>query len=310
LPVSDVRQWSGIYPSLPTPFDGSGHLDLEAMRRVVRFALAAGSDGLVCSGLAGEAGRLTTSERMRICEAIVEVADGSVPVLIGATAENLAVSRALAEHAERKGASGIVLPPPTGYHVSIPHIVDFFAGVANSTALPVIVQDAPEYLSVTVGPAAVIAAAERAGNICGVKLETGPEGIENWRGILGEGFRVFGGNGGLFLLDCLRAGADGIMPGVDTVDLQVSIAHAESEGRTREADEAFRRLLPMLVFEMQTIDHYNACAKHVLRRRGVIETVDLRLPGSSRLSESSVKRLEAYLESVGIAGVADAVPAT
>jgi dihydrodipicolinate synthase/N-acetylneuraminate lyase len=310
LLVSGAQQWGGIYPSLPTPFDASGEIDVEATRRVVRFALTAGCDGLVCAGLAGEAGRLTTSERMRLCEAIVEEADGAVPVLIGATAENLAVSRALAEHATRAGASGIVLPPPTGYHVSSAHIVDFFVSVADSTALPVIVQDAPEYLSVTVGPVAVLAAAERATNICGVKLETGPEGIEAWRGTLGESFRVFGGNGGVFLLDCLRAGADGIVPGVDTVDLQVSIARAEREGRTRDADEAFRQLLPLLVFEMQTIDHYNACAKHVLRRRGVIDTIDLRLPGTRRLSASSVRRLESYLESIGIANVTDGIPAT
>jgi dihydrodipicolinate synthase/N-acetylneuraminate lyase len=308
--VSAAQRWGGIYPSLPTPFDSSGDVDLGAMRRVVRFALNAGSDGLVCSGLAGEAGRLTTSERMRLCEAIVEEADGAVPVLIGATAENLAVSRALAEHAAHTGASGIVLPPPTGYHVSSAHIVDFFVGVAESTALPVIVQDAPEYLSVTVGPAAVVAAAERAPTICGVKLETGPEGIEAWRGTLGESFRFFGGNGGLFLLDCLRAGADGIMPGVDTVDLQVAIVRAEREGRTGDADEGFRQLLPMLVFEMQTIDHYNACAKHVLRRRGVLETVDLRLPGTQRLSASSVERLESYLEGIRLAGVTDRIPAT
>jgi dihydrodipicolinate synthase/N-acetylneuraminate lyase len=310
LRVSDVRHWGGIYPSLPTPFDSSGDVDLEAMRRVVRFALSAGSDGLVCSGLAGEVGRLTTSERMRLCEAIVQEADGAVPVLVGATAENLAQSRSLAEHAERTGASGLVLPPPTGYHVSTAHITDFFVGVAECTALPVIVQDAPEYLSVTVGPAAVLAAAERAATICGVKLETGAEGIEAWRGALGESFRIFGGNGGLFLLDCLRAGAAGIMPGADTVDLQVAIARAEREGRPREADEGFRRLLPMLVFEMTTIDHYNACAKHVLRQRGVIETVDLRLPGPRRLTATSVERLEAYLESIGIASVTDGIPAT
>ena len=308
--VSAAGPWSGVYPSLPTPFDASGSIDLDAMRRVVRFALAAGSDGLLCSGLAGEVGRLTTSERMRLCEAIIEETDGAVPVLIGSTAENLAISGALAEHAERTGAAGIVLPAPTGYHLSSTHIVDYFVGVAERTALPVLVQDAPEYLSVTVGPAAVIAAAGRASNICGVKLETGAEGIEAWRAELGDDFRVFGGDGGMYMLDILRAGAHGVMPGVDTVDLLVAIARAEREGRTRDADDAFRQLMPLLVFEMQSIDHYNACAKHVLRRRGVIECIDLRLPGPVRLGAGSVERLEAYLEGLGIASVTDPISAT
>jgi 4-hydroxy-tetrahydrodipicolinate synthase len=230
-------------------------------------------------------------------------------VLIGATAENLAVSRALAEHAERTGANGIVLPPPTGYHLSSVHIVEFFAAVARVTSLPVIVQDAPEYLSVTVGADAVLAAAEQARNICGVKLETGAEGIQDWREALGEKFLVFAGNGGMFLLDALRTGAHGIMPGVDAVDLLVAIFRAEREGRTRHADDEFRRILPLLVFEMQTIDHYNACAKHVLRRRGVIENSELRLPGPRGLSEASVGRLDAYLAELGIAAVIDGVRA-
>jgi hypothetical protein len=48
----------------------------------------------------------------------------------------------------------------------------------------------------------------------------------------------------------------------------------------------------------------------VLRRRGVIEGTDLRLPGPVRLSAGSVERLEAYLESLGIASVTDLVRAT
>jgi 4-hydroxy-tetrahydrodipicolinate synthase len=302
--------WGGIFPSLPTPFDAAGEADAEAMRRVVRFALGAGADGIVCFGLAGEVGRLTTSERMRLCEAVLEEVDGAVPVLTGATAENQGVSCALAVHAERAGVSGIVLPPPTGYHLASDQIVEYLAAVASSTALPVVVQDAPEYLSVEVGPPAVLAAAAQASNICCVKLETGPEGIETWRAALGGGFRVFGGNGGLYLLDCLRAGADGIMPGVDTVDLQVAIARLEREGRHEEADAAFQALLPLLVFEMQTIDHYNACAKHVLRRRGVLEHAGLRSPGQRGLSRASALRLESYLGRLSTAAVDDKVRAS
>lgn len=71
--------------------------------------------------------------------------------------------------------------------------------MAGATGLPAIVQHAPQYLSVDVGPAVVLEAARRAPNIAGVKLETGPEGIESWRGHLGADFRLYGGSGGLFL---------------------------------------------------------------------------------------------------------------
>ncbi len=292
--------WQGILPSLPTPFVADGRVDVDAFCRVARFAAESSVGGLVTFGLAGEVSRLTLAEREMLLEALISEIGAEVPILTGATAENTAESRRLVEHAEGAGAAGVILPPPTAYSLSENEMIDFFVDVASATSLPVIIQDAPEYLSVALRPAAVAEAASRAVNISAVKLETGAEGIELWQAELGSSFGIYGGNGGVFLLDCLRSGADGIMPGVDTVDLQVRIAQAESSGRRDEAEDLFMRLLPMLVFEMQSIEHYNLCAKYVLRRRGIELGSYLRLPGPSRLSDRSTQRLENYLSSLGL----------
>ena len=137
-------------------------------------------------------------------------------------------------------------------------------------------------------------AAVSAPTITGVKLETGPEGIERWRAELGDGMRVFGGNGGLYLLESLRAGAAGVMPGVDTVDLQVRIYEKEMTGDRSDAERLFAELLPMLVFEMQSLDHYNACAKYVLHERGINITASLRMP-APLMSASALARLESLI---------------
>lgn len=297
--------WTGILPSLPTPFDEAGAPDARGLRAVVRFAVDSGVDGLVCFGLAGEVSRLTIDERERLLEEVVAEAGDAVPVLTGATGENLAVSQRLARHAEATGASAIVLPAPSAYRLAETELVDFFAGVASCTSLPVIVQDAPEYLNgIHVGPATVLAANARAANIAGVKLEVGPDSMATWIAALGDGFAVYGGNGGMYLLDCLRAGAHGIMPGVDTVDLQVAIARAERAGSAAEADELFARLLPLLVYEMQSMDHYNACAKHVLRRRGIDIRAELRRPGPFELDAASQRRLDDHLDRIGLPATA------
>lgn len=297
----DRVRWRGIFPSLPTLFDDAGEVDPAGFRAVTRFALDRGAHGLVCFGLAGEVSRLTLEERERLLEVVVEEVDGAVPVLTGVTAENLATSQRLARHAERTGATGVVLPPPTAYRLTEAEMLDFLVEVASATTLPAVVQDAPEYLEVALRPEAVVEAARRAPTICAVKLETGAEGMDRWRAALGPDFGVYGGNGGMFLLECLRAGADGIMPGVDTIDLQVEVYDAEQAGDRRRADELFARLLPMIVFEMQSIDHYNACAKHVLRRRGVAIGTELRAPGPRRLAPQSIARLEHYVALLGLA---------
>lgn len=297
-----AAQWAGVFPSLCTPFDDSGAVDVAGVGAVTRFALDAGSHGLLCLGLAGEVGKLSAQERMQIVEAIVAANAGDQPVLVGVTGENLQLSILLAEHAQKSGASGIVVAPPSASGLGHRELVDFIVAVARATDLPALVQDAPEYLSVSLGPDVILEAASSAPNITGVKLETGPEGIERWRAALGDGMHVFGGNGGLYMLDCLRAGAVGVMPGVDTVDLQVRIYEAETAGDRLEAERLFAELLPILVFEMQSIDHYNACAKHVLRERGIgIQTV-LRMPAPA-ISETALARLASYCGQLHLAPV-------
>jgi hypothetical protein len=169
------------------------------------------------------------------------------------------------------------------------------------------VQDAPAYLGVRLGPGLVQRVAELAENVRLVKLEAGPAEMSHWLDALGGEFAIWGGDGGMYLLDCVRIGAAGIIPGVDLVDLLVRVYEAEARGESALADELLRAVLPMLVFEMQhSIDHYNACAKHVLVQRGVLEHEGLRSPagvlgGASRsLLERHLSGLELTAGGVGV----------
>jgi 4-hydroxy-tetrahydrodipicolinate synthase len=265
------------------------------MRKVVRFALERGSHGLVCFGLAGEVLKLSPAERMQLTDAIVDEAAGRVPVLIGAGAESVGTARSLAAYAERAGADGVVLPAPPGAPIGEEALVDYFVSVASSVSVPVMIQDAPQYLGIGLGPGIVERVAARAANVRLVKLEAGPAEMSGWIDALGDEFRIWGGDGGVYMLDCVRSGAAGIIPGIDLVDLLVEISEADRDGDAVRADELFRRVLPMLVFEMQhSIDHYNACAKRVLIRRGVAIEALLRRPAAP-LPEVSARLLDAHL---------------
>jgi 2-keto-3-deoxy-L-arabinonate dehydratase len=273
-----VATWKGIWPAICTPFAGDGSVDLAAMRRVVRFALDAGSHGLVCFGLAGEVLKLAAGERRSLLEAIVDEVDGRVPVLAGVGAESLRASVELARHAEQAGAHGIVSPAPTTARPGDAAVAEYLGRLAASVELPVMIQDAPAYLGVALSPAIVARAAEISPNICMLKLEAGPAAMSGWIEALGSSFSIWGGDGGVYQLDCLRIGAAGIVPGVDLVDRLVAIYELEQRGEVAEADKRLSALLPILVFEMQSIDHYNACAKQVLVERDVLESAALRDP--------------------------------
>jgi dihydrodipicolinate synthase/N-acetylneuraminate lyase len=291
--------WSGIFPSLPTPFSAEGELDLSSQRSVVRFAVESGSDGLICFGLAGEVFRLTADERLELLGAIVDETAGRVPVLAGVGTEAEHTSIRLAQAAAAAGADGLVIPPPITCPSSRSELMRYFERVAGAVDLPVMIQDAPEYLSVEVGPSVVEQLIERVPNLAALKLEVGAAGLADWVDRFGDRLRFFCGNGGLYLIDCLTNGAAGVAPGADTVDILVEVHNLWRADRHEESWDRLRNVLPMIAFQIETIDHYNATAKYVLHRRGIIANPELRAP-AYRINGSAVAIVDQYLRQLDL----------
>lgn len=252
-------------------------------------------------GLAGEVLKLNPDERRALAEVIIDEAGGAVPVFVGVGAPSLQGAVELAGHAEAAGASCVVVPVPMSGALDDDALTDYVVRVAAAVTVPVMVQDAPAHLGLRFGVDVVREIAARAENVRLVKLEAGPVEMSRWINGLGDEFSIWGGDGGMYLLDCVRSGAAGIIPGVDLVDLLVRVYDAEAQGDSALADERLGEVLPMLVFQIQhSIDHYNACAKHVLVQRGVLEHAGLRPPGTS-LGEVSRTLLERHLSGLRLA---------
>lgn len=141
------------------------------------------------------------------------------------------------------------------------------------------IRDSSFYLGSPLSPSLVRQLATEQPNIRYVKIEAGPEETRRWvEGLAGE-VRLFTGDAGIHLLECLRAGAVGNIPAVDVADRLVAAYEAELAGDATTAEAIFRSLLPYLVFALQGgIDHCNAATKAVLVRRGVLERGGLRPP--------------------------------
>jgi 4-hydroxy-tetrahydrodipicolinate synthase len=260
---------------------------------VARFAVACGADGVVCFGLAGEVNKLTPEERKHLAVVILEEIGGRVPVLLGVGTEALHTSVELARYAESAGASGIIVPPPLTAHLQGDDLAPYFCAIAAATSLPVVIQDAPAYLGVGLSPSCVKQCAQTQPNIRYVKVETGPDGTARWVAELAPHIGVFTGSAGLHLLEDLRVGAVGNIPGTELTDVLVSVYRHRRKGSLAEAEALFRRLLPYLTFSMQDLDHYNACTKEMLVRRGILSRAGLREP-SPRLSTHALEFLDTH----------------
>ncbi|MDR7550934.1 MAG: dihydrodipicolinate synthase family protein [Armatimonadota bacterium] len=292
-----MNRFAGIFPILQTPFDESGAVDTESLRREVAFCLNVGAHGLVIPANASEFFTLSDAERLHITEVVLEEARGRVPVIISCNAVSTRAALGFVRHAVAHGADGIMVLPPYVRRLDEAGVLAYYEAVAEAAdGRPVIVQNAEPPLGTPLSTNALIRLMERAPGVCYVKEEVNPSGHRISALIRAAGDRlrgVFGGQNGLLLLSELDRGACGNMPACGIVDVQVQIYELYSAGRRKEAEALQQRLLPLLVLGSQ---YGVAFAKELLWRRGVIRTKVVRDPQAVPLDQWDLADLQRYLE--------------
>jgi dihydrodipicolinate synthase/N-acetylneuraminate lyase len=108
---------TGCYVTIPTLFhDDDLSLNLEAIRRHVRFVIdggiVTGTGVLLAGGAAGDFSTLSFDERLLVAQAVVEAAQGQIPVVVGAQSTSTLELTRLARAAKEIGAEYIQVSPP------------------------------------------------------------------------------------------------------------------------------------------------------------------------------------------------------
>jgi 4-hydroxy-tetrahydrodipicolinate synthase len=112
------------------------------------------------------------------------------------------------------------------------------------------------------------------------------------------------GNGGLYLPQELRRGADGAMTGFAWPEMLVQVCELFAAGKAEEAEDLFDIYLPLVRHEVQPAIGL-ALRKEVLFKRGAIRSPKQRVPGSSLTAtdraelEAMMARLERRLAATG-----------
>ena len=270
----------GIVASLVTPFTAADEVDGERLRAIVRFAIEAGVDGLMCTALAGEGSMLSGRELCTVVDTVLDEAAGRVPLVVGVSGRGLADGIEVIRCAERRGAAALLVGArPYADCDDSPE--DQVVRLAHESPLPVMLQEAPGYVGRAFGITAIERILSRAETVRHLKIEGGPSAVRRAVVALGDRVGVWGGDGGMYLLDCLRAGAAGVMPGVEIVDLLVRAVRAERGGDRAGADALVSRSLPVIVLLMQSLADYVGGAKAILAARGLLTEQRARLEGAA-----------------------------
>ena len=109
---------------------------------------------------------------------------------------------------------------------------------------------------------------------------------------------IFGGLGGVFLLDELARGSIGAMTGFAYPEILVQVCRHMAEGDRRKAEEVFYRHLPLIQFEGQEGIGLSI-RKAALHPRGLISTPTVRHPGGG-VAEKTRRELLDLIETLGL----------
>jgi 4-hydroxy-tetrahydrodipicolinate synthase len=204
------------------------------------------------------------------------------------------VSHASNRHVERlsktamdQGAAGVMLAPVANLKTD-DQVYHYYAGVAKllGPSIPICLQDFPQATGVHMSVAVIHRLIDDFPQVVMFKHEDFP-GMRKLSELRTQAaaagrrrISVLVGNGGLFLPQEMRRGADGAMTGFAFPEMLVQVCALFDQGRDEAAEDLFNVYLPLLRHEFQ----YGiglALRKETLRRRGAIRSAHVRRPGPS-----------------------------
>lgn len=275
------RPYKGVFPVVPTIFDGDGRLDLDGQKRAVDCMIDAGSQGICVLANFSEQFVLTDAERELLLDTVMRHVASRVPVIVTTThfASHICAERS--RRAQEAGAAMVMVMPP--YHgatirVAEPAIYGFYRTVSDAIGIPVMIQDAP--VAGTPLPAAFLARmARELENVSYFKIEVAQAAAKLREMIALGGAAIEGpwdGEEAITLMADLDAGATGAMTSGAYPDGICQIIDPYFAGRRDEAVAAYARWLPLINYENRQCGL--AACKVLMKEGGVIRHDTVRAP--------------------------------
>ncbi len=287
----------GLWGVLATPFAGPAlAVDLQSLRREVRLFAEVPATGLVALGVFGEGASLDSSEQAEVVRTVAGAGAG-IPLVVGLSGRSTAVAveqgRTAVAHAGPALAGLMVQVNSCDAEVLSRHLTT----VHDATGVGVVLQDYPGASGVHVSSTTLLTVLRRCPFVVAVKSEAPPTAWAVAELTAATAVPVFGGLGGIGLLDELSAGSAGAMTGFSHPEGLRAALDAWAHGGFDAARDAYAPWLPLVNFEAQPGVGL-ALRKEVLRRRGVFTEPLVRPPAPSAPPQL-LGLMDAHLAAIG-----------
>ena len=272
MPSPADEQLNGVLAVLQTPFTEDLGLDRNTLRTEIDWAFDAGAKGVVVA-MVSEVLRLGYHRRRELVAEVCQAIDERGFTVISAGAESTTEAIEFARHAEQLGATAVMAIPPVATNLDSSATLGYFAGIADSVSVPLVVQDASNYVGGGIDVRVYLDLLEQFGpDKIFFKPEASPLGpnLSRLRDATGGAARIFEGSGGINLVDCYRRGIAGTMPGVELLDGIVGLWNALEAGDEDRIYELSLPICALVTLQIQAgLDGFLAIEKYLLNKRGI-----------------------------------------
>ena len=288
----------GCGTALVTPFKQDGSLDEPALRDLVRWQVESGIDFLVPCGTTGETPTLSHEEWLRVVDLTIEMAEGRVPIMAGATSNNTreAVAKAK-EISARPGVDYVLTATPYYNKPTQEGVFQHFRAIAAASTKPLMLYNIAGRTGTNIETPTLLRLAEIP-NITAVKEASGNIAqIAEVCANVPEDFRVFSGDDAVTLAVIGLGGAGIVSVVSNEIPAEMTrMTQAALSNKWGTARLLFRQYLPLM--QANFIESNPGPAKAVLAMMGRIEEV-YRLPLVPMKKDTRAK-LEKVAADVGL----------
>jgi len=200
----------GSLVALVTPFDDHNRVDYAALKRLIDFHVAEGSDGLVIAGTTGESATLVRDEHVELVNRAVELADGRLPVIAGTGSNSTAQTVDLSLAVRNSGIFGYLVVVPYYNKPVQEGMFRHFSAVADAVDKPVMLYNVPGRTASDLLPETVARLAQH-DNIWAIKEATGSiDRLRDIQALVPAEFGLFSGDD-FTVLPFIEQGGHGVV---------------------------------------------------------------------------------------------------
>lgn len=278
-------QLRGAFTAMITPMKEDGSIDYDGYRKLLRFQMEEGIDGLVPLGTTGETPTLDEDEEQRIIDVVMEEVRAfekergvKVPVVLGAGSNNTRDAVRYTERAKKAGADAALVVTPYYNKPSSEGIFRHFEAVSR-VGIPILVYNIAGRTGKNIDTPTLSRIADLP-NIAGVKEASGS--ISQMTDVIDTikskhpDFAVLSGDDAM-TLPLIACGGDGVVSVVSNAApaLVSEMVKAALSGDYEAARKIHYRLLPF--FKAAFVDGNPTSIKYAMRVKG-LPSGSVRLP--------------------------------